>query len=191
MRELPEQLMQKLRTELRAGEKIVWAEQPIAGQMMKTSFWLWLFFMPWTLFALFWTAGASGFRWPDFSRLHIFSFFPLFGLPFIFIGLCGLSTPLWIQNKAKNTVYAVTNLRLLICVFGKTINIQAFHPKDVTHINRVEKPDGSGDLYFSTEHYRDSDGDNRTKKQGFAAVRDVKNVERIIEDFIKANQTKP
>ena len=190
MSELPEPLMQKLRTELRAGEKIVWAAQPIAGQMMKTSFWLWLFFIPWTLFSLFWTAGANGFQWPDFSHWHIFSFFPLFGLPFIFIGLCGLSTPFWIQNKAKKTVYAVTNLRLLICVFGKTINIQAFHPKDVTHINRLEKPNGSGDLYFLTQHWLDSDGDARTLKEGFKAVRDVKNVERIIEDFIKVNLTK-
>ena len=190
MSELPEPLMQKLRTELRAGEKIVWAAQPIAGQMMKTSFWLWLFFIPWTLFSLFWTAGANGFQWPDFSHWHMFSFFPLFGLPFIFIGLCGLSTPFWIQNKAKKTVYAVTNLRLLIGVFGKTINIQAFHPKDVTQIYRLEKPNGSGDLYFLTQHWLDSDGDARMLKEGFKAVRDVKNVERIIEDFIKVNLTK-
>ena len=123
MLEVSESLLRNLNSELRRDEVLKWVAQPISSQLVKSSFWLWLFFIPWTAFSLFWTAGASGFHWPDWGNLGAYSLFPLFGLPFIFIGLCGLSTPFWIQNKAKKTVYAVTNLRLLIGVFGKTINI--------------------------------------------------------------------
>ncbi|ADI30796.1 hypothetical protein [Methylotenera versatilis] len=188
MLEVSESLLRNLNSELRRDEVLKWVAQPISSQLVKSSFWLWLFFIPWTAFSLFWTAGASGFHWPDWGNLGAYSLFPLFGLPFIAIGIWGLALPFTMRRKANSTVYAITNQRLLIASFGKTTNLQIFFPKDVNHLNRVEKSDGSGDLIFSHQIYRDSDGDRNIAKEGFYAVRDLKKVERLIEDFLKTNQ---
>lgn len=148
MLEVSESLLRNLNSELRRDEVLKWVAQPISSQLVKSSFWLWLFFIPWTAFSLFWTAGASGFHWPDWGNLGAYSLFPLFGLPFIAIGIWGLALPFTMRRKANSTVYAITNQRLLIASFGKTTNLQIFFPKDVNHLNRVEKSDGSGDLIF-------------------------------------------
>src|SRR5512139_1652604 len=108
---LPQQLQQRLRAELKPGESIAWAGQPNPDRYMKSGFKLWLFFIPWTAFSLFWIAGASGFRMPQFNSG--WSLFPLFGLPFLLIGLGGLSSPLWLRLKARSTIYAITNRRAI------------------------------------------------------------------------------
>ena len=66
---LPPQLQQRLMAELRPGEMIAWAGQPRPGRFMMKGFALWLFFVPWTAFALYWMGGAAGFRIPDFRNL--------------------------------------------------------------------------------------------------------------------------
>jgi hypothetical protein len=40
--------------------------------------------------------------------------FPLFGVPFVLIGLGMLAAPYWMRRKAQNTVYALTDKRALI-----------------------------------------------------------------------------
>ena len=73
-------------------------------------------------------------------------------------------------------------------MFGKNSKIESYYAKDVKQLERSEKPDGSGDLLFATKGYRGSDGDPRTSKDGFYAVQDVKNVERLVESFLKQNE---
>ncbi len=192
MTDLPAALQQKLRDELKANEKTIWTGQPDPNVMMKQGFKLYFFFIPWTLFALFWMYAASGFKLPSFNFENGFdafgTLFPLFAVPFVMVGFWGLSSPVWVKRRAENTVYAITNQRLLLLMFGKNIKIESYYPKDVNQLARNEKPDGSGDLLFATNQYRDSDGDARTKQDGFYAVADVKKVERLVEDFLKQNE---
>ena len=192
MIDLPANLQQKLRDELKANEKAIWTGQPDPNVIMKQGFKLYFFFIPWTLFALFWMYGASGFKMPSFNFENGFdafdTLFSLFGLPFVMIGFWGLSSPVWAKRRAENTVYAITNQRLLLLMFGKNSKIESYYAKDVKQLERNEKPDGSGDLLFATKGYRDSDGDPRTKSDGFYAVQDVKNVERLVESFLKQNE---
>jgi hypothetical protein len=192
MTDLPAELQQKLRDELKVNEKTIWTGQPDPNEIMKQGFKLYYFFIPWTLFALFWIYGASGFKMPTFNFQNGFdafgTLFPLFGLPFVMVGFWGLTSPVWVKRRAENTVYAITNQRLLLLMFGKNTKIESYYPKDVNQLERNEKPDGSGDLLFATKQYRDSDGDARTKSDGFYAVADVKNVERLVEIFLKQNE---
>lgn len=192
MIDLPANLQQKLRDELKANEKAIWTGQPDPNVIMKQGFKLYFFFIPWTLFALFWIYGASGFKMPTFNFENGFdafgTLFPLFGLPFVMIGFWGLSSPVWAKRRAENTVYAITNQRLLLLMFGKNSKIESYYAKDVKQLERNEKLDGSGDLLFATKGYRDSDGDPRTNKDGFYAVQDVKNVERLVASFLKQNE---
>ncbi len=65
--------------ELNKNERVLWVGQPLPAKMARKSLPAVLFGIPWTGFALFWMAGASGFRVPDFDEP--FDFFPLFWTP--------------------------------------------------------------------------------------------------------------
>ncbi len=45
-------------------------------------------------------------------------FFPLFGVPFLLIGLGMLAAPLWAYLRTRGTVYAVTEGRAVIILGG-------------------------------------------------------------------------
>lgn len=193
MIDLPMDLQQKLRDELKANEKTIWAGQPDPNEMMKQAFKSYFIFIPMTLFVLFWMYGASGFKMPTFNFENGFDLlsivFPLFGLPFLMVAVWGLTSPVWAKRKAANTVYAITNQRLLSLNFDKATKVESYYPKDVKQLERTEKADGSGDLLLAKNEYRDSEGDlHRETQIGFYAVKDVKNVERIVENFLKEHQ---
>lgn len=184
--DLPEPLQQRLRAELKPGESVAWASQPNADRYMKSGFKLWFFFIPWTAFALFWIAGASGFRMPKFDGA--WSLFPLFGLPFLLIGIGGLGSPLWLRRKAGSIIYAITSQRAIVIEGAKSITVKSYAAVDIADLERTEHPDGSGDLVLRSEHYRDSDGDRQSKRHGFFAVENVRHVEHLIENLIQANR---
>ncbi len=180
---LPPHLQPRVQVELKVGETLVWVGQPNPNRLMFAGFALWFFFIPWTAFSLFWMAGAAGFQMPTFD--HAFSFFPLFGLPFLFIGLGGLSTPFWLHYKAQMTVYALTTQRALILEGGRSITVKTYPLAELKHFERTERPDGSGDLIFKNETYRDSDGDRQNRKHGFFAIQNVRQVERQLESLLQ------
>lgn len=181
---LPEHLQQRLRAELKPGESLAWVGQPNPNRLMKSGFMLWIFFIPWTAFALFWMAGASGFRMPRFDSG--WSLFPLFGLPFVLVGLGGLSAPFWIRRKAASIIYAITNQRALTIEGAKSVTIKSYLAEDIADLVRTEHPDGSGDLILGRENSRDSDGDRKTTRHGFFAVENVRHVQGLIENLKQA-----
>ena len=180
---LPVHLQQRLQDELKPGETLAWVGQPNPSRSMKSGFVLWVFFIPWTAFSLFWMVGASGF---NMQRLDGGAgLFALFGLPFVLIGLGGLSAPLWLRRRAGSTVYAITNQRALVIAGVKSITVKSYLAGDIANTEKTQHQDGSGDLVLRTEHYRDSDGDSRTSKEGFFSINDVREVERLIENLSK------
>lgn len=184
--DIPQHLQQRLRAELKPGESIAWTGQPNPDRYMKSGFKSWFFFIPWTAFSLFWIAGASGFQIPKFDSA--WSLFPLFGLPFLFIGLGGLSAPLWLRRKAHSTIYAITNHRAISIEGTKSITVKSYLLADIADIERTEHQDGTGDLVLRNESYRDSDGDQQTRQHGFFAVDNVRRVENIIENLARRNK---
>ncbi|WP_053013798.1 hypothetical protein [Caldimonas brevitalea] len=149
---------------------------------MKSGYKAWSFFVPWTAFSLFWMAGASGFRLPTFESG--WSLFPLFGLPFLLIGIAGLASPIWQKRKAYSIVYAITNQRAFIMQGTKSVTVKSFRPVDIENLERTEHQGGFGDLLLKTEFYRDSRGRQRGHEQGFFAIADVRRVERMIEALV-------
>lgn len=182
MYRLPPALQERVMRELQPGEVVSWVGQPDPRRMMLSGFVLWLFFIPWTAFSVFWIAGASGFRLPDFSEL--FDFFPLFGLPFFLIGIGGLSSPFWLYRKAGSMVYVVSNKRAFSLSGWRSITVESWRPEQLGSITRTERPDGSGDLVFATEVWRDSDGDRRTRQKGFTGIPDVRMVEGHLQRLV-------
>ena len=178
--------------ELDKEEELLWQGQPNPKRLMLYSIPVVLFGIPWTAFALFWMWGASG-----FSRGGIESgpgmIFPLFGLPFVFIGLGMLSAPYWALRKGKGTVYVVTDKRAIIFQKGWGTKIQSIRPEKLLDITKKIRGDGSGDLIFSqcTVYSRDSSGDMRVQKVGFLGVERVNEVEDILEKLHQGSKEIP
>lgn len=139
-----------------------------------------LFGVPWTAFAIFWIAGASGFKMPDFS--HGAGLFPLFGVPFVLIGFGMLSAPYWASKKAASSAYVITNERVMIFESGILggVSIRSFLPHQLSEIRRIQLADGSGDLILDKRITTDSEGSRSTTDIGFFGIPDVKNVESMV-----------
>lgn len=176
---LPEHLHAKLRAELKTGESVTWAGQPIPNTYMKSGWKIWFFFLPWTVFSLFWIAGASGFQIPNFEEA--WDLFPLFGLPFFLIGIMGLSSPFWMRKNALSIIYALTDQRAITISGVKTITVKSIPLHEIKNIERKQHADGSGDLILQSRTYSDEEGDQVTEKFGFFAINHVKKIQDIIE----------
>jgi hypothetical protein len=176
---IPRELDDKVKRELESGERILWMEQPIPRYFTAMSTGAFFFAIPWTAFAVFWMCGASGFKLPDFSKGG-FSFFPLFGLPFLLIGFGMLSSPLWSYRKAFKTVYVITDRRAITFDAGWTTTIRSYPPDKLQNIHRKEKRDGTGDVVLGQRVWSGSEGGQQSQDLGFLNVRDPKTVEQML-----------
>ena len=175
---LPQQLQQQIQSELMPFEQIRWVGQPTVINLPASISWgIFIFGIPWTAFAVFWTLGAGGFI-PPFGKGNIDAprlIFSLFGIPFILVGLWMLSRPFTAKNSlnklAMRTAYVITDKRAIIvdggfCRYGvvqaltgsalnpftpwfkNTFEIQSFTPDLLKNIKKVIRQDGSGDIIF-------------------------------------------
>ncbi|MBI5844289.1 MAG: hypothetical protein HZB23_06440 [Deltaproteobacteria bacterium] len=174
-----------VRRELEPGEKIEWYEQPVPRYFSPGTLGKFLFAIPWTAFTFFWTAGAAGFKMPDFSQ-GIPSLFPLFGLPFILIGLGMLSAPLRSHRRAFKTIYAITDKRAMIITDGRTRTVQSLLPESFTRLIRKEKRDGTGHILYE-DGGTDGDG-NVVTDVLFMDVRDPREVEGLLKSLAERNR---
>jgi len=192
MQSLPEELDNRMRSELRDGERLVWTGQPMPGRFMRSSIPIALFGIPFTAFAIFWIAGASGMFFggggggpAGFDAF--FTCFPLFGVPFILIGLGMLSSPFWMYRRAQRTCYAMTNQRAIVWTAGWFcgMEVRSFKAPDLDRMARRDYGDGTGDLIFQeiVTTSRDSEGYLRSQRteRGFLAIENVREVEELIQ----------
>src|SRR5207247_633237 len=115
-------LESRIQPELDAGERILWCGQPNPGRMWIHAVPILIFGIPWTLFAVFWMAMAIGFGTHASGPPGPFrSLFPLFGLPFVLIGIGMLSAPYWMARTARSTIYAITDKRALVISGGMSL----------------------------------------------------------------------
>lgn len=175
--------------ELQGGEKLLWVGRPAPGRLTLQTIPIVLFGIPWTAFALFWMWGASGFGKGLHSAPGPFIFFPLFGLPFVLIGLGMLTAPLWAFRSAANTIYAITDKRLLILT-GKmsgSRSIKSYTAQDIGNIERNERSNGTGDILFArnTTYNSNAGRSANTSSIGFYGIPDARSVEKLIVDTFK------
>jgi hypothetical protein len=178
---IPFELQRLIDAELSSGERVTWSAQPIPGRFAGKGLGIVLFGIPWTAFALFWTGAAAWGTWRK-GGLGWIRLFPMFGLPFILLGVGMLSSPYWMRRQAGRTVYVLTSRRAIILSGGRrgSATVRSFEPERLTDITRRQNPDGSGDVVFARDIRRDGDGDRLSTDVGFLAVRDVKSVEQKV-----------
>ena len=173
-----------LRRELLPAERLLWSGRPDPARL-RAAFAIWLFAVPWTAFALFWEAMAflpwmASTHTPPGIQWSFGIIFPLFGLPFIGVGLSMLWMPFKARRKAAQTIYGLTDRRLLRVTAGArresaSVLISQMGPIDVT-----ADADGYGTLRVQTGTSRDSDGDRVTERFEVLGVPDVARLEALL-----------
>ena len=108
------QAEQFVNSQLDPGEGVLWTGAPDPARLALSSVPSSIFGIPFTGFAAFWIYMASSTTTGSSRPTGALALFPLFGVPFLLIGLGMLTAPLWAFLAAGRTVYAVTNRRALI-----------------------------------------------------------------------------
>ncbi len=160
--------------EMRPGERLIWADRPAPRRMALAGLPVMLFGAVFAGFALFWIAGAASMTPADSG---VFAFFPLFGVPFLLVGLGIMLTPVWIWLGAKKTIYAISSDRLVII---KGNRVQSFEADEIDELERRERADGTGDVIFNRQLVRSHSrhhGRTRERKIGFFGIPEVRRVE--------------
>ncbi len=191
--QVPYALREWVDREIEPGERLQWMDMPAPRFFTGPATAAFLFGIPWTAFAVFWTATAAwGTRQAsDTGAPGAFSIlFPLFGVPFILIGLGMLSSPLWAYRKARRTVYVITDRRAILFEGGRSTTVRSFAPQQLRNVFRKERKDGSGDVVFSSRTWRDSDGDRHAQDVGFMRIQNAKAVEDLIQELARTAESK-
>ncbi len=170
--------LEAAKLEMKAGEKLVWAEAALAKnvrrRMIPISLFGWLFLV----LSLVWINKAA-----------IASVGLLFmGLPFVLLSLGMATIPWWWPTYARCTVYAISDQRLLIIRSLLKHQVWSYGPGDIDVVERRENQDGSGDLIFRREemrklrHHHDHPGKKRVgeREVGFLGIPDVRLVEEAV-----------
>lgn len=186
---IPAFLRELVNRELERDERIEWLGMPKPTFFSTTSTGAFIFAIPWTAFAIFWIAGASNFKIPDFDKGE--DLFPLFGVPFVLIGIGMLSTPLWTYRKSLRTVYVITDRRAITFEGGFRMTIRSFPPERLTYIYRTQRRDGSGDVVIESRESVDSDGHKQVEERGFMYVRKAQEVERMLKQLAEKAVVSP
>jgi hypothetical protein len=117
-----------------------------------------------------------------------FAVFPLFGLPFLLIGLGVILAPLWAYLKGLNTVYAVTNQRVMVITGSGNRSVKSITPEDIAGVDHRERPDGSGDIVIQTNALMRS---NNSMSQIKVALCGIPNVKQVAQQVIALHTQRP
>lgn len=171
-----------MQSEMRPGEKLIWADRPSslrshAMQHVVTS----VFGIPFLAFALFWTWMASGMLNSDRggTGTSIDYLFPMFGLPFILVGIGLVLSPLWGMWKGAKTMYALTDQRVIVAEGGASRSVQSWSLEDVDEITRTDRG-GTGDVVFSKSWVSNRKNNGYWKYHGFIGIAEPAKVEHAL-----------
>jgi len=176
-----------INAEINREEKLVWVDAPISLlKHAQTAVPTALFGIPFFGFAVFWTWQATAIlrKAPHDNLDGLAYFFPLFGVPFLLVGLSMLLSPAWKALKGRKTLYAITDKRLIIREAFPKISVKSWSLKQLDNLTRVGSADGPGNVIFAEERYKDSDNDWRTNKIGFIGIDQPKKVEDKIRSLM-------
>lgn len=180
----------EINQELQPEETLVWIGQPNPARAVWSAGApvMFLFGLVFTVFAFFWTLSAAA---PLLHSSHQRSApngfeiaFPFFGAPFILVGLSFLLRPYWMYRLASQTIYAVTSKRLVVISGMRIRSVQSINPDALTGIDRLERPDGTGDIVFRSNQAPVAQPGPRFANlaPGFYGIPNVRDVESTIRN---------
>ncbi len=141
-----------IQKELDSGEKLLWAGAPKQGTMLKGSD---AFMIPFSLlwggFAIFWEIMALQIPSDEADAVSIV--FPLFGIPFVLVGLYMIfGRFIYDSKKRSKTFYGLTDQRAIIVsgLFSK--GVKSLNLKTMTDVSLAENANGYGTIVFGQEN---------------------------------------
>ncbi len=176
---IPAFLQELIQRELEPGEQVEWISLPRQTVFSSANVATILFAIFWTSAALFGTAAAAEFQIPDFRNID--NVLPLFGVPFILIGLAMFTSPLWTYLKVRQTVYLITDRRAITFEGIRSITIRSFPPEKLANVYRRERRDGSGDIVIPYRPWQPMLDDTQTPELGFMRIAEVQKVELLLK----------
>lgn len=182
---IPYELERKLDEELEGGERIEWKGMPVPRLFKPESIAIFLFAIPWTAFSLFWMAMAGIGTMDALDKgFNIMMLFPLFGLPFLGIGIFMLLTPYFSYQADKKTLYAVTDRRIVIIKGGRSIETKSYLPDQLEELIKRERSE-TGDLVFAHRSRRGSKNREIREEIGFFNITDLRGAQISIKNLIE------
>lgn len=178
---------ERIEPELMRGERVLYASRADPAAMGRKAIPIAVFGLFFGGFALFWILGAAGAIGAGSSSGGVpgaFSLFPLFGLPFLAIGVGMVASPWFARKAAHRALYVITDQRCLIWN-ARPFRGSEFHtvpPERMGDMFRRTGRGGVGDLVFQSRTTRDSDGDRTTHEVGFIAIPHVQDVDRVVRE---------
>lgn len=132
----------KFQGELNSGERIIWSGQPQQGFLLRSSDIIMIpFSVMWGGFAIFWESSVIS-EDPQ-------SFFVLWGIPFVLVGLYMMfGRFLFDRMQRSKTYYALTNERVIIISGLINQNTKTLDIKNIPEINISTKGNGRGTITF-------------------------------------------
>ena len=143
---------QAIQKELDSGERLLWAGAPKQGTIFRSSDILMVpFSLLWGGFAIFWETMAL--QIPTNKAGAIGIVFPLFGIPFVLIGLYMIfGRFIYDSKKRSKTFYGLTNQRAIIVsgLLGK--NVKSLNLRTLSDVSLSENANGYGTIVFGQEN---------------------------------------
>jgi hypothetical protein len=145
-KDIPASVLSDAEQVLGDGELINWAWQPDPGYIRRQMGGLWLFFVPWTAFALF--AVVGGYR-----QDGLFSMVVFMGVLFALLGLFFLTRPARFAAEARRSIHVLTNRRLFTLETGTASKPTSYDLADIESISNFENRAGLGGVMFYTRKH--------------------------------------
>jgi hypothetical protein len=183
-------MQEHFQKDLLKGEQILWVGQPDTSKLFTKAD---IFLIP---FSLFW--GGFAFIWEYLALTSVTKteeggitvlIFPLFGIPFVLMGLYFIFGRFLYKNwKKKRTWYAVTDKRALVLTqtFGQ--KLQAADLKSLPTMNKTIQKDGSGSVTFGNSSWMFSMYENTGMEifgslngSGATSFYDIKDAEKVYQ----------
>jgi Bacterial PH domain len=171
-------------SELQGGESLLWSGPANPGRSAMSALPAALFGIPFAGFAFFWMStayrGTHNLANHHNTLTSGFSVFPLFGLPFLLIGLAMTLAPLGVYLKGRSGVYAVTNRRVMLITGTTSRSVKSIIPTDIAEVDHRERPDGTGDVLIRTNSVMRTNNGTTQITVGLYGVPNVKEVAGLV-----------
>ncbi len=110
------------------------------------------------------------------------AFFPLFGVPFLLIGLLVMvGGPRWNARVRRRTRYALTDRRAIVARSAWGRSLKSYPIDEDTRIDYRPGPEAT--IYFAEEVRRGNKGNSYTVRHGFEYIADGDAVYRLMRDI--------
>jgi hypothetical protein len=136
--------------ELDREERVLWSGMPRQGFALHGSD---VFLIPfsifWAGFAFVWEAIAIFMLLQNPGQDPFMCIFPIFGLPFVMVGVYLLFGRFWIDARIRSrTYYGVTNKRIIIITGLLSRKVKSLALGTLTDLSLTEKSNGFGTITF-------------------------------------------